>query len=59
MKKAMNYRVNRTGCGIFSRTLLEKGYLVYGTYRRTAPLNFWRIRKLGIEKIILNLVLLE
>jgi GDPmannose 4,6-dehydratase len=30
--------------------LLEKGYLVYGTYRRTSSVNFWRINELGIEK---------
>lgn len=30
--------------------LLEKGYTVYGTYRRTASVNFWRIEELGIAK---------
>jgi len=29
--------------------LLEKGYKVYGTYRRTASTNFWRIEELGIR----------
>lgn len=29
--------------------LLEKGYTVYGTYRRTSSVNFWRIESLGIE----------
>lgn len=29
--------------------LLEKGYTVYGTYRRTSSVNFWRIEELGIE----------
>ncbi|WP_412526687.1 GDP-mannose 4,6-dehydratase [Burkholderia lata] len=28
--------------------LLEKGYIVYGTYRRTSSVNFWRIEELGI-----------
>lgn len=28
--------------------LLEKGYKVYGTYRRTSSVNFWRIEELGI-----------
>ncbi|MDN7535545.1 MULTISPECIES: GDP-mannose 4,6-dehydratase [Burkholderia] len=28
--------------------LLEKGYVVYGTYRRTSSVNFWRIEELGI-----------
>lgn len=30
--------------------LLTKGYIVYGTYRRTSSVNFWRIEELGIEK---------
>ncbi len=28
--------------------LLAKGYKVYGTYRRTSSVNFWRIEELGI-----------
>lgn len=30
--------------------LLNKGYQVYGTYRRTSSVNFWRIEELGIDK---------
>lgn len=30
--------------------LLSKGYCVYGTYRRTSSVNFWRIQELGIDK---------
>jgi GDPmannose 4,6-dehydratase len=30
--------------------LLEKGYTVYGTYRRTSSVNFWRIEELGVDK---------
>jgi GDPmannose 4,6-dehydratase len=30
--------------------LLSKGYEVYGTYRRTSSVNFWRIEELGIAK---------
>ena len=30
--------------------LLGKGYTVYGAYRRTSAVNFWRIEELGIEK---------
>jgi GDPmannose 4,6-dehydratase len=33
-----------------SELLLSKGYTVYGTYRRTSSVNFWRIEELGIEK---------
>lgn len=29
--------------------LLGKGYVVYGTYRRTSSVNFWRIEELGIK----------
>jgi GDPmannose 4,6-dehydratase len=29
--------------------LLGKGYKVYGTYRRTSSVNFWRIAEVGIE----------
>jgi GDPmannose 4,6-dehydratase len=29
--------------------LLEKGYKVYGTFRRTSSVNFWRIEELGIQ----------
>ena len=29
--------------------LLSKGYKVYGTYRRTSSVNFWRIEELGIQ----------
>jgi GDPmannose 4,6-dehydratase len=30
--------------------LLDKGYKVYGTYRRTSSVNFWRIEELGIAQ---------
>jgi GDPmannose 4,6-dehydratase len=29
--------------------LLGKGYRVYGTYRRTSSVNFWRIEEVGIQ----------
>lgn len=28
--------------------LLEKGYEVYGTYRRSSSVNFWRLQELGV-----------
>ncbi|MDG2516975.1 GDP-mannose 4,6-dehydratase [Lysobacter soli] len=31
-----------------AQLLLEKGYTVYGTYRRTSSVNFWRIDELGV-----------
>ena len=30
--------------------LLGKGYKVYGTYRRTSSVNFWRIEELAVDK---------
>jgi GDPmannose 4,6-dehydratase len=30
--------------------LLNKGYQVVGTYRRTSSVNFWRIEELGVDK---------
>ncbi|MBS2127814.1 GDP-mannose 4,6-dehydratase [Burkholderia thailandensis] len=31
-----------------AQLLLDKGYVVHGTYRRTSSVNFWRIEELGI-----------
>ncbi len=38
--------------------LLEKGYRVFGTYRRTSSVNFWRIEELGVKNHA-NLELVE
>ena len=32
-----------------TQLLLEKGYTVYGTYRRTSSVNFWRMEDLSIQ----------
>lgn len=32
-----------------AQLLLEKGYRVYGTHRRSSTYNFWRINELGIQ----------
>ena len=32
-----------------AQLLLNKGYVVYGTYRRTSSVNFWRMEELGIQ----------
>ncbi|NMG56613.1 GDP-mannose 4,6-dehydratase [Aromatoleum aromaticum] len=34
--------------GYLAALLLEKGYTVFGAYRRTSSVNFWRIEELGI-----------
>ena len=31
-----------------AQLLLDKGYTVFGTYRRTSSVNFWRIEELGV-----------
>lgn len=33
-----------------ARLLLSKGYKVFGTYRRTSSVNFWRIQELGVRE---------
>jgi GDPmannose 4,6-dehydratase len=33
-----------------SELLLAKGYRVYGTFRRTSSINFWRMEELGVDK---------
>jgi GDPmannose 4,6-dehydratase len=32
-----------------AQLLLDKGYTVYGTYRRTSSVNFWRMQDLGVQ----------
>jgi GDPmannose 4,6-dehydratase len=50
MKKAIVTGITGQDGAYLAQLLLEKGYEVYGTYRRTASLNLWRIEELGIEK---------
>lgn len=50
MKKALVTGVTGQDGAYLSQLLLEKGYEVYGTYRRTSSVNFWRIEELGIDK---------
>ena len=50
MKKAIITGITGQDGAYLSQLLLEKGYEVYGTYRRTSSVNFWRIEELGIEK---------
>lgn len=58
MKKAIITGISGQDGAYLAQLLLEKGYEVYGTYRRTSSVNFWRIEELGIEKHQ-NLHLLE
>ncbi|KVD78881.1 GDP-mannose 4,6 dehydratase [Burkholderia sp. ABCPW 14] len=41
-----------------TKLLLDKGYEVVGTYRRTSSVNFWRIAELGVDRHP-NLTLVE
>ncbi|EQB34336.1 GDP-mannose 4,6-dehydratase [Sulfurimonas hongkongensis] len=49
MKKAIITGVTGQDGAYLAELLLEKGYEVYATYRRTSSVNFWRIEELGIE----------
>ncbi len=50
MTKAIITGITGQDGAYLAELLLEKGYTVYGTYRRTASVNFWRIDELGIAK---------
>ncbi|HHO41785.1 MAG TPA: GDP-mannose 4,6-dehydratase [Epsilonproteobacteria bacterium] len=48
MKKAIITGITGQDGAYLAQLLLDKGYEVYGTYRRTASVNFWRMDELGI-----------
>ncbi|THF63114.1 GDP-mannose 4,6-dehydratase [Pseudothauera nasutitermitis] len=48
MKKAIITGITGQDGAYLASLLLDKGYVVYGTYRRTSSVNFWRIEELGI-----------
>jgi len=50
MKKAVITGITGQDGAYLAQLLLNKGYTVYGTYRRTSSVNFWRIQELGIDK---------
>lgn len=50
MKKAIVTGITGQDGAYLAELLLIKGYMVYGTYRRTSSTNFWRIEELGIDK---------
>ncbi len=47
MKNAIITGITGQDGAYLSTLLLEKGYSVYGTYRRTSSVNFWRLDELG------------
>lgn len=48
MKKALITGITGQDGAYLAKYLLDKNYIVFGTYRRTASVNFWRISELGI-----------
>ena len=50
MKTAIITGVTGQDGAYLAELLLAKGYKIYGTYRRTSSVNFWRIEELGIDK---------
>jgi GDPmannose 4,6-dehydratase len=58
MKKAIITGITGQDGAYLAELLLQKGYEVYGTYRRSSSMNFWRIEELGIQNNP-NLHLLE
>lgn len=61
MKKAMITGITGQDGAYLSRLLLEKGYEVYGAFRRTSDLHLNRLKYLGVDRAIhyLPLELLE
>ncbi|QIA52008.1 GDP-mannose 4,6-dehydratase [Pantoea agglomerans] len=49
MKSAVITGITGQDGAYLAELLLNKGYKVYGTYRRTSSVNFWRIDELGIK----------
>jgi len=58
MKKALITGITGQDGVYLAQLLLDKGYRVYGAYRRTSSVNFWRIEELGIQNYP-NLELVE
>lgn len=54
MKRALITGITGQDGPYLAKLLLDKGYKVYGTYRRTSTPNFWRLQQLGIiDKVTL------
>ena len=49
MKTAVVTGVTGQDGAYLAQHLLEQGYRVFGTYRRTSSVNFWRIAELGVQ----------
>jgi GDPmannose 4,6-dehydratase len=49
IKKALVTGITGQDGAYLAQLLLDKGYEVYGTFRRTASINFWRLEELDIR----------
>lgn len=49
MKTAIITGITGQDGAYLTKLLLGKGYTVYGTYRRTSSVNFWRLDELGVS----------
>jgi GDPmannose 4,6-dehydratase len=49
MKKALITGITGQDGAYLAKLLIEKGYRVYGAYRRTSSVNFWRLEDLDIR----------
>ncbi|WP_329741581.1 GDP-mannose 4,6-dehydratase [Dyella sp. A6] len=50
MKRVVITGITGQDGAYLAQLLLDKGYQVYGTYRRTSSVNFWRMAELGVDK---------
>lgn len=50
MKSAIVTGITGQDGAYLTELLLEKGYRVFGTFRRTSSVNFWRIEELGVDQ---------
>ena len=58
MKTAIVTGISGQDGAYLAELLLQKGYKVFGTYRRTSSVNFWRLEELGVAQHT-NLELVE
>jgi GDPmannose 4,6-dehydratase len=49
MKSAVITGISGQDGAYLAQLLLSKGYEVYGAYRRTSSVNFWRLEELGVD----------
>lgn len=50
LKRALITGVTGQDGAYLTKLLLEKDYIVYGTFRRTSTINFWRLIEIGVKE---------